>query len=62
MNKILTVTLKKSLIGRVPKHIEIAKQLGTTKINKVVVLPNNPAVLGMVHKISYLVDCKESVL
>lgn len=62
MNNNLVITLKKSLIGRVPKHIEIAKQLGVTKINKVVILPNNPSVLGMVHKISYLVDCKESVL
>lgn len=61
MNKTIDIKLIKSLIGRVPKHKEIAKQLGLTKINKVVVKDNTPAIRGMVNKITYLVECKESV-
>lgn len=55
------ITLVKSLIGRIPKHIEIARLLGLTRINAVVKKPNTPAILGMVNKIAYLVKCKESV-
>lgn len=62
MNKTIDIKLVKSLIGRVPKHKEIAKQLGLTKMNKVVVHPNTPSILGLVNKIAYLVECKESVL
>lgn len=59
--KTLDITLVKSLIGRVPKHKEIAKQLGLTKLNKTVVHPDNPAIKGLINQISYLVECKESV-
>ncbi len=62
MNKTIDIKLVKSLIGRLPKHKDIAKQLGLTKINKVVVHPNTAAINGLVDKIAYLVECKESVL
>lgn len=61
MNKTIDIKLIKSLIGRLPRHKEIAKQLGLTKLNKVVVKDNTPAIRGMVNKITYLVECKESV-
>ncbi|MCR9192875.1 MAG: 50S ribosomal protein L30 [Gammaproteobacteria bacterium] len=61
MSKTIDITLVKSLIGRLPKHKDIAKQLGLRKINSTVVKPNTPAILGMVHKIDYLVEIKESV-
>jgi large subunit ribosomal protein L30 len=62
MNKTIDIKLVKSLIGRLPKHKDIAKQLGLTKIDKVVVHPNTAAIHGLVNKIAYLVECKESVL
>lgn len=59
--KTLDIKLVKSLIGRVPKHKEIAKQLGLTKLNKTVVHPDNLAIKGLINQISYLVEYKESV-
>ncbi|HVT62669.1 MAG TPA: 50S ribosomal protein L30 [Legionellaceae bacterium] len=58
--KTINITLVKSLIGRLPKHKEIAKQLGLTKINAKVEMPNNPAIMGLVNKIAYLVKVEES--
>ena len=57
----ITIKLVKSLIGRVPKHIEIAKLLGLRKINAVVIKANNPQILGMVKAIDYLVEVEECV-
>lgn len=57
MNKtdLITVTLKKSLIGRKPSHIECAKGLGLRKIHHTVQVKNTPENLGMINKISYMV-------
>lgn len=60
MNKSVNIKLVKSLIGRVPKHKEIARLLGLTKMNAVVVKPNNPAILGMINTINYLVEWREA--
>ncbi len=57
----ITIKLIKSLIGRVPKHIEIAKLLGLRKINSVVIKANTPQILGMVKAIDYLVEVEECV-
>ena len=60
MNKTVNIKLVKSLIGRVPKHKEIAKLLGLTKMNTVVVKPNNPAIMGMINTINYVVEWREA--
>lgn len=57
----ISIKLVKSLIGRVPKHIEIAKLLGLRKINSVVIKANSPEILGMVRAIDYLVEVEECV-
>lgn len=57
----IAIKLVKSLIGRLPKHIVIAKQLGLKRINSVVVQPNTPSILGMVKTIDYLVEVEETV-
>ncbi len=59
MNKTIKITLVKSLIGRKPKHIEIAKQLGLRKMNSSVVHNDIPAIRGLVNVIYYLVDVEE---
>ena len=38
----LKVTLVKSTIGAVPKHKKTVEALGLKKLNKTVVLPDNP--------------------
>ncbi|GGI83462.1 50S ribosomal protein L30 [Legionella impletisoli] len=61
MKNKIKITLNKSLIGRIPAHIEIAKQLGLKKVNSTVIQPDNPSIRGMVNKINYLVNVEENV-
>ena len=55
----LEVTLKKSLIGRRPKHVKTAHALGLHNVNQVVIHEGNDAIKGMIGTISYLVSVKE---
>ena len=59
--KKIKIKLVRSLIGRLPKHITIAKQLGLKKINSTVVHNDIPAIRGLVNAINYLVEIEESV-
>lgn len=52
----IKIKLVKSISGRLPRHIQCARGLGLRKINQIVELPDTPAVRGMVHKVSYLVE------
>lgn len=60
-NKVKKIEIKlvKSLIGRKPKHVVMARTLGLRKINSTVQHNLNPAILGMVNKINYLLDVKD---
>lgn len=60
MKNTIKITLVKSLIGRLPKHIMIAKQLGLTKIRSSVVHNDNPAIRGLINTINYLLVIEES--
>lgn len=55
----LKITLVKSLIGRLPKHIDTAHALGLKRINQVVEQYNTPTIKGMVNQISYLLKIEE---
>lgn len=55
----LKVTLVKSTIGSIPKHVKTVEALGLRKLNKSVELPNNAAVKGMVNKVRHLVKVEE---
>jgi large subunit ribosomal protein L30 len=59
MNKELTVTLKKSGIGRPKKHRLTLKTLGLNKLHKTVVLKDTPQVRGMINQVSHLVSVVE---
>lgn len=59
MSKKLKITLVKSTIGRKPKHVEIAKQLGLGKLNSSVVHQDIPAIRGLINTIYYLVQVEE---
>jgi large subunit ribosomal protein L30 len=61
MHKQLKITLVKSLIGRLPKHIQIAKQLGLKKMNSSVVHEDNASIRGMINIIGYLLSIEETV-
>jgi large subunit ribosomal protein L30 len=57
--KHLEITLVKSLIGRQPKHIQIANLLGLRKMNQTSIKPDNAGVRGMINQISYMVRVEE---
>jgi len=59
MSKKLKITLVKSIIGRKPKHVLIAKQLGLGKLNSSVIQQDNPAIRGLINTIYYLVQIEE---
>lgn len=58
--KTLTITLKRSCIGRPEKQRLVVRGLGLRGINSSVVLPDIPETRGMVNKIPHLVEVKES--
>ena len=55
----LKVTLVKSTIGAVPKHIKTVEALGLKKLHKTVELPDNAAVRGMLQQVRHLVKVEE---
>jgi large subunit ribosomal protein L30 len=60
-DKKLKITLVKSLIGRLPKHVKIAKQLGLKRMHSSVEHRDIPAIRGLIHQVDYLVCVEESV-
>ncbi len=59
MAKGIKVTLINSPIGRNQKQKDTVKALGLTKLNQSVSHPDEPAIRGMVNKISHLVRVEE---
>ena len=56
----LKITLTKSLIGRIEKHIATANSLGLKKVNDVTVQPDNAQTKGKVNKIGFLLEVTEA--
>ena len=56
----LKITLVKSPIGAVPKHVKTVEALGLRKLNKSVEMPDNAATRGMVKQVEYLVKVEEA--
>ncbi len=57
--KKITVTLRKSLIGRSEKLRRVVRALGLRKINHSVTHDDTPSIRGMIHKTSHLVEVSE---
>ena len=55
----LKITLVKSPIGAVPKHVKTVEALGLKKLNKTVELPDNAATRGMIQQVKHLVKVEE---
>lgn len=56
----VTITLKRSLVGRNHRHIEIAQSLGLTRSGDVTTQPDNAATSGKIAKIAYLLDISKA--
>jgi large subunit ribosomal protein L30 len=52
----LSITLRRSSIGKTGKHKKVVLGLGLRKINQTVIRPDSPEIRGMINKISYLVE------
>lgn len=59
MAKQLRIKLVRSPIGYSSRQKRTVKALGLRKINHTVVRPDNPAVRGMVAKLSHLLQVEE---
>lgn len=55
MANTIKVTLTRSTIGRLPKHIQCVKGLGLRRIGHTVEVEDTPAVRGMINKVNYMV-------
>lgn len=60
MENKIKITLAKSLIGRKPKHVMIAKQLGLNKTNSSAMHNDNPSIRGLINVIDYLLLVEEN--
>ncbi len=58
--KTIQITLRKSGIGRPPKHRRTLSSLGLTKMHKTVTRPDTPEIRGMIRQIAHLVEVKEA--
>ena len=59
MAKKLAITLKRSLIGRKPDQRKTVQALGLRKRHQTVNHQDNPAIRGMIKKVSHMVEVKE---
>lgn len=57
--KQLKITLIRSLIGRLPKHLATVRSLGLRKMNSTVTLDDTPCNRGMVNQVNYLLKVEE---
>ena len=57
--KQLKVTLKRSVAGRVARHQACVKGLGLRRMHHTVVVDATPENLGMINKVSYLLEVEE---
>jgi len=55
----IKVTLKRSLIGKLPVQRATVRSLGLRKIGSSNIMESNPAVLGMIKRVSHLVSVEE---
>ncbi len=55
MNRQVTVTLKKSLIGCTKKQKSAVRCLGLKKPGQKIVLPENPVTKGQMEKVKHLI-------
>ena len=55
----LKITLVKSTIGAITKHIKKVEAVGLKKLNKTVEMPDNAATRGQIQQIRHLVKVEE---
>jgi large subunit ribosomal protein L30 len=59
MAKKISVTLKRSLIGRPETQRKTVQSLGLRKLQQTVVHDDHPAIRGMINKVKHMVEVNE---
>ena len=59
-NKILHVTLMRSIHGRLKKHRACVRGLGLRRMHQTVAVIDTPENRGMINKVSYMVKCEQA--
>ncbi|MBD3414596.1 MAG: 50S ribosomal protein L30 [Candidatus Aminicenantes bacterium] len=57
--KEIRIRLVRSLVGRPQKQREIVRGMGLRKLNSEAIRKDNPAIRGMISKVSHLVQVEE---
>ena len=60
MSRKLRVTYRKSAIGYSERQKQTVRSLGLRRLRQTVILPDNPAVRGMVRQVQHLVAVQPS--
>ena len=55
----IKVTLVKSTIATLPQHKKVVAALGLKKVNSFKIHNENPCILGMIKKVSYLLKVEK---
>jgi large subunit ribosomal protein L30 len=55
----LKITLKKSTVGRLKKHIATVRALGLRRISQSVVHRDTPQIQGMIARVAYMVEVEQ---
>ena len=55
--KIIKITLIRSIIGTKKSHRATIRGLGLKKLNSFSILADTPETRGMIHKVNYLLKC-----
>jgi len=55
----LRITLERSVIGYAQRQKDTVLSLGLRRINQSIVRPDNPAIRGMINRVTHLVSVEE---
>ncbi len=59
MAGVLKITLVRSMNGKPEKQRKVLRGMGLTKMHRTVELEDTPAIRGMIHKVTHLVQVEE---
>jgi len=57
--KTITVRWKRSAIGHPENQRQTLRGLGFKRLNQTLVLPDQPAIRGMIHRVNHLLEVME---
>jgi large subunit ribosomal protein L30 len=59
MEKTITITWKRSAIGRLGNQRETIKGLGFKRLNQTLTVPDRPEIRGMIQRVNHLLEVQK---